>query len=109
MNDKTRVSAAVRALRILKVLKGHTNYGLSNQEIATAINDTPVNVSRALSTLIEEGLVDQVHDNGGGSHYKFAHSIQMLQIAHSCIAEDERLMARLEEKRHRIRAGSQNN
>lgn len=109
MNNTNRVSATARALRILKALKGHTNFGLSNQEIATAIGETPVNVTRALNTLIEEGLVDQVYGNGGGSHYKFAHSIQMLQIAQSCISEDERLIARLEEKRRRIRAGSQNN
>ncbi|MBX6987594.1 helix-turn-helix domain-containing protein, partial [Providencia rettgeri] len=53
MNNTNRVSATARALRILKALKGHTNFGLSNQEIATAIGETPVNVTRALNALIE--------------------------------------------------------
>ncbi|CNJ03831.1 IclR helix-turn-helix domain [Yersinia aldovae] len=109
MSSKPNTSTSVtRALRIIKALKGYTNFGLSNKEISEATGESAVNVSRMLNVLVEEGFVDRVYDNGGGGHSKYAHSIQLLQIAQACINEDERLSARLEEKRRRIRAGSHN-
>lgn len=69
------ISSAARVLRVLKAVKGYTLTGISNGAIAEIVNDTPPNVSRALKTLIDEGLVVKL-DNG-----LFAHSIEMLRIA----------------------------
>ncbi len=63
------------AVRVLKAVKGYTLTGISNSAIASLFNDTPPNLSRALKTLIDEGLVVKL-DNG-----LFAHSIEMLRIA----------------------------
>jgi len=71
----TPISSAARVLRVLKAVKGYTLTGISNGAIAEIVNDTPPNVSRALKTLIDEGLVVKL-DNG-----LFAHSIEMLRIA----------------------------
>ncbi len=68
-------TSGTRILKVLKTLKGHTLTGLSNGEIAKILNESPVNITRSLQTLIEEGLVIKL-ENGS-----FAHSIQMLQIA----------------------------
>ncbi|WP_338807121.1 helix-turn-helix domain-containing protein [Pseudomonas chlororaphis] len=96
------VSAAARALRVLKALKGHTVTGLSNTELAQLTKDSPSNISRAMQTLIEEGLAVKL-DNG-----RFAHSIGMLQIAQAHAEHMARLTQRMQEINQRIAAGSMN-
>lgn len=96
------VSAAARALRVLKALKGHTITGLSNTELTQLTKDSPSNISRAMQTLIEEGLAVKL-DNG-----RFAHSIGMLQIAQAHAEHMARLTQRMQETNQRIAAGSMN-
>ncbi|AKA25687.1 helix-turn-helix domain-containing protein [Pseudomonas chlororaphis] len=96
------VSAAARALRVLKALKGHTITGLSNTELVQLTNDSPSNISRAMQTLIEEGLAVKL-DNG-----RFAHSVGMLQIAQAHAEHMARLTQRMQEINQRIAAGSMN-
>lgn len=93
-------SSARRALRILKALKGHTLTGVSNKEIAEALGDTAVNVSRALEVLMDEGLVAKL-DNG-----RFAHSVAMLQIAQAHVRHSDAIQNRLTEINCRIAAGA---
>jgi DNA-binding IclR family transcriptional regulator len=94
------VSAAARVLRVLKALKGHTVTGLSNTELAQLAHDSPSNITRAMQTLIEEGLAVKL-DNG-----RFAHSVGMLQIAQAHAEHMVRLTDRMQEINQRIAAGS---
>lgn len=94
------VSAAARVLRALKALKGHTVTGLSNTELAHLTQDSPSNITRAMQTLIEEGLAVKL-DNG-----RFAHSVGVLQIAQAHAEHMARLTERMQEINQRIAAGS---
>ncbi|PMY62103.1 MULTISPECIES: helix-turn-helix domain-containing protein [Pseudomonas] len=96
------VSAAARVLRVLKALKGHTVTGLSNTELAQLTQDSPSNITRAMQTLIEEGLAVKL-DNG-----RFAHSVGVLQIAQAHAEHMARLTNRMQEINQRIAAGSMN-
>lgn len=94
------LSAAARVLRALKALKGHTVTGLSNSELAYLTQDSPSNITRAMQTLIEEGLAVKL-DNG-----RFAHSVGVLQIAQAHAEHMARLTERMQEINQRIAAGS---
>ncbi|MFJ4141444.1 helix-turn-helix domain-containing protein [Pseudomonas sp. NPDC089734] len=96
------ISASARVLRVLKALKGHTVTGLSNTELAQLAGDSPSNITRAMQTLIEEGLAVKL-DNG-----RFAHSVGMLQIAQAHAEHMARLQGRMQEINQRIAAGSMN-
>lgn len=96
------ISASARVLRVLKALKGHTVTGLSNTELAQLAGDSPSNITRAMQTLIEEGLAVKL-DNG-----RFAHSVGMLQIAQAHAEHMARLNGRMQEINQRIAAGSMN-
>jgi DNA-binding IclR family transcriptional regulator len=95
-----KVSAAARVLRVLMALKGHTITGLSNAELAQLTQDSPSNITRAMQTLIEEGLAVKL-DNG-----RFAHSVAVLQIAQAHAEHMARLTGRMQEINQRIAAGS---
>ena len=90
-----------RILKVLKALKAHPLVGISNKEIADALNMSPVYVSRDLDDLIAEGLVQKL-DNG-----RYGYSVQMLQIAERYRRDDERMRQRADEMRHRVDTGSQ--
>lgn len=94
-------SSAQRVLRIWKALRGHTMTGLSNQEIAQRASESPANVTRALATLMAEGLVIK-YDNG-----RYAHGIATLQIAQAHANHCDQLTTRMAEVNQRIAAGAQ--
>ncbi|MBA1271623.1 MULTISPECIES: IclR family transcriptional regulator [Pseudomonas] len=96
------LSAAARVLRTFKALKGHTFTGLSNNDLVTLTGDSPSNITRAVQTLIDEGLATRL-DNG-----RFAHSIETLQIAQAHAVHVARLQDRIHEINQRIAAGSMN-
>ncbi|MCP1106714.1 helix-turn-helix domain-containing protein [Serratia nevei] len=93
-------SSATRTLRVLIALKGHTMTGLSNGELAKALNVSPANISRDLATLVDVGLAIQL-DNG-----RYAHSVKMLQIATAHADHIARMQSRMNEITQRITAGS---
>jgi len=62
--------------------------------------DSPSNITRAVQTLIEEGLAVKL-DNG-----RFAHSVAILQIAQAHAEHIARLQGRMQEINQRIAAGS---
>ena len=90
-----------RILKVLKALKAHPLVGISNKEIADALNMSPVYVSRDLDDLIAEGLVQKL-DNG-----RYGYSVQMLQIAERYRRDEERMRQRMDETRARVDTGSQ--
>lgn len=96
----TQTNSAGRALQILKLLKGHSITGLSNKEIADSLNESASNISRALAVLVGEGLVIKLHTG------RYAHSVQMLQIATAHANEIAKAQDRFNELNQRVLAGS---
>lgn len=95
-----KASSAHRALRVLKLLKGHTLNGLSNGEIAKALDETPVNITRAMAVLQDEGLVAKLETG------RWAHSISLLQIAQAHAYAMTQAQDRILELNRRIAAGA---
>ena len=93
-------SSAKRTLKILKLLKGKSLTGLSNNDIAKAINDSQANVTRACQVLVEEGLAEKL------SNGRFALSTGMLQIAVAHQREMVGGMDRINEINQRVNAGA---
>lgn len=91
-----------RLLKVLKALKGQAVTGISNKDIADVLGLSPVDVSRDLEDLIEEGLAIKL-DNG-----RFAHSVQMIQIAQAYATQISRIQGQITEMNQRIAAGSIN-
>ena len=99
MSEQT--NSTKRALRILKALKGRTFIGLSNKELADALNESPVNITQALKVLIDEGMVEKSEETG-----RFSLSILTLQIAETHRREHEKMQNKLKELGHRVDTGS---
>lgn len=95
-------TSATRTLSILKILKGHSLNGLSNQELTHSLNESPSNISRALDTLIRAGMVRKLETG------RFALSVQTLQIAVSHLEEMEKAKHQIDELNQRIIAGAKN-
>ena len=87
-------------MKVLKALKGYCFTGISNKELAEQLDVSPAHISRDLDDLITEGLVTKL-DNG-----RFAHSVQMLQIAQAYSNQVARLQAQISETNQRIAAGA---
>lgn len=97
MND---INSARKVLRVFKALKGHTLNGVSNQALAKGLGMTPSGVSRAVDSLVAEGLVQRL-DNGN-----YALSIMTLQIAQAHANEMASATARIAEINQRVFAGA---
>lgn len=93
-------SSARRVLKVLKMLKGHNRNGLSNKEIAEALGETPVNVSRALAVLEDEGLVVKLESG------RWGHSVLMIQIAQAFANDMAAAQERIHEINRRVLAGA---
>ncbi|MCH5051178.1 helix-turn-helix domain-containing protein [Pectobacterium aquaticum] len=100
MNRPQTSSSGARILRVLKALRGHTLNGVSNSDLAKALDESPANINRALNTLIEEGLAIKL-ENG-----RFALGMQILQIAVAHSNEMSRAQERINEINQRVLAGS---
>jgi len=96
----TPASSALRALRVLKYLKGHSLTGLSNGEIAAATGESAPNVTRALAALIHEGLAVKLESG------RYAHGMAMLQIAQAHHEHLETITRRAAEMKQRMTAGA---
>lgn len=91
--------SARRVLRVVRAMRGATHTGVSNTDLATTLNESPSNVTRALQVLVDEGFATKL-DNG-----RYAHSIALLQIAQAHVDHTARLTARMTETAQRIAAG----
>ncbi|EBN0775929.1 helix-turn-helix domain-containing protein [Salmonella enterica] len=100
--SKSTSTPLQRGLRILKALKGKSLHGLSNRELAKALGESEVNISRAMETLTEEGLVQRL-DTG-----RYAPGMQLLYIAQAFSNEMAAGQARIAELNQRVLAGSNN-
>ncbi|KFK92748.1 MULTISPECIES: helix-turn-helix domain-containing protein [unclassified Serratia (in: enterobacteria)] len=103
MTISTNASSSIkRALRVMKALKGHSLNGISNGELAKALNESPANITRALNTLVDEGMAQRL-DSG-----RYAPGMMLLQIAQSFANEMASTQARIAEMNQRVLAGSRN-
>ncbi|EJM5006876.1 TPA: helix-turn-helix domain-containing protein [Salmonella enterica] len=62
MNKNPNASSItiVRAIRVMKALKGHSLNGLSNKELAAALGESPANITRVLGALASEGMAQRL-------------------------------------------------
>ena len=93
MNEK--INSAQRALRVIKVLQNNSFVGLSNKEIAQALNESPTNISRTLDVLKNEGFVIKLESG------KFAFSSLFAQIAMRHAANMDKASAQINEMKQR--------
>ncbi|WP_435609871.1 helix-turn-helix domain-containing protein [Pseudomonas knackmussii] len=101
MSTEPRVNeTALRVLRVLKALKGHSLHGLSNGELAKALEESPANITRYLTTLVEAGLATKL-DTG-----RYAPGIALLQIAQAHANEMANAQNRINEINQRVLAGA---
>ncbi|EAM6083129.1 helix-turn-helix domain-containing protein [Salmonella enterica subsp. enterica] len=98
--------SAARTARILKVLSGRTNTGMTAGEIADAAGIPATRISELLDALQEEDLIIEVCTPEGSNTQRYAHSMEMLQIAYKCIREDKLIQQRLEQKQKTLIAGA---
>lgn len=100
MNKPRTNDTALRVLRVLKALKGHSLDGLSNGELAKALEESPANITRYLSTLVDSGLATKL-DTG-----RYAPGIALLQIAQAHANEMANAQNRINEINQRVLAGA---
>lgn len=101
MKTDARVNdTALRVLRVLKALKGHSLDGLSNGELAKALEESPANITRYLTTLVEAGLATRL-DTG-----RYAPGMALLQIAQAHANEMANAQNRINEINQRVLAGA---
>ncbi|ECB4072737.1 IclR family transcriptional regulator [Salmonella enterica subsp. enterica serovar Napoli] len=101
MNKSVNTSLR-RGLRILKALKGKSLHGLSNRELAKALGETDVNITRAMEALIAEGMAQRLESG------RYAPGMQLLYIAQAFSNEMAAGQARIAELNQRVLAGSHN-
>ena len=94
MNEK--INSAQRALRVIKVLQNNSFVGLSNKDIAQALNESPTNISRTLDVLKNEGFVIKLESG------KFAFSSLFAQIAMRHAANMDKARAQINEMKQRL-------
>ncbi|ECG5643213.1 IclR family transcriptional regulator [Salmonella enterica subsp. enterica serovar Poona] len=102
MNEKSNSITVTRAIRVMKALKGHSLNGLSNKELAKALGEPPANITRALSTLVSEGMAQRLESG------RYAPGMQLLFIAQAFSNEMAVAQARIAELNQRVIAGSHN-
>ncbi|EAO1992694.1 IclR family transcriptional regulator [Salmonella enterica] len=101
MSENTNPSLR-RGLRILKALKGKSLHGLSNKELAKALGESPVNITRSIEVLIAEGMVQRLETG------RYAPGMQLLFIAQAFSNEMAIAQTRIAELNQRVLAGSHN-
>jgi DNA-binding IclR family transcriptional regulator len=100
-SDKGRTTdTGAKILKVLIALRGHSLTGLSNGQLAKALEESPSTINRYLNTLIEAGLVERKPSG------LFTHSVMMLQIATAHANEMSRARAKIDELDQRVIAGS---
>lgn len=102
-SPSTNTSQTIRrAILIMKALKGHSLDGVSNNELAVALQESPANISRTLNTLVNEGMVQRLPTG------RYAPGMHLLYIAQSFSNEMASGQARIAELNQRVIAGSNN-
>ena len=89
------VKSAEKVLKVLKALRGHSLQGVTNQELAKRLGESPAQTYRALQTLMAEGLVKKDEND------LYTLGTALVQIAKAHDSEMERAKARIAEYEQR--------
>ncbi|WKE65050.1 helix-turn-helix domain-containing protein [Gallaecimonas kandeliae] len=100
MSNANVSNTGLRILRAIKALSGHALDGLSNAELAQALNIPPSAVTRLMATMAAEGFATKL-DNG-----RFAPGMALLQVAQRTSNELAAANERINELTQRIHAGA---
>lgn len=92
--------SSLKVLAVFKAMKGKSIAGCSNGELAQATNESFANITRALNTLIEAGLVEKWSDG------LFRYSSFMLEIAHAHDIQVKESVDRSIDRRNEVIAGA---
>lgn len=98
--EKEGNRGVMRAMRILKSLKGHSLTGMTLRDISHGLREHESTVLRTLQSMAAEDAVIQL-DSG-----RWALSVLALQIAAAHETEMSRASGRLAELQQRVRAGA---
>ncbi|MBJ8477195.1 MULTISPECIES: helix-turn-helix domain-containing protein [Acinetobacter] len=85
------VKSAEKVLKVLKALRGYSLQGISNRDLAEKLNESPSQITRALQTLVSEGLAKKDEND------LYTLGTSVVQIAKQHLAEVERAKARIAE------------
>ncbi|MDA1255978.1 MAG: helix-turn-helix domain-containing protein [Proteobacteria bacterium] len=85
------VKSASKVLKVLKAMRGHSLAGVTNQKLSQQLGESPATITRALQTLVEEGLVVQQEDGS------YTLSAALVQMAKAHATEIDRAKARIAE------------
>jgi len=85
------IKAAEKVLKVFKALRGYSLQGISNRDLAEKLNESPSQITRALQTLVSEGLAKKDEND------LYTLGTSVVQIAKQHLAEVERAKARIAE------------
>ncbi|WP_277560681.1 helix-turn-helix domain-containing protein [Acinetobacter beijerinckii] len=85
------VKSASKVLKVLKAMRGHSLSGVTNQKLSQQLGEPPATITRALQTLVEEGLAKQEADG------TYTLSAAFVQMAKAHATEVDRAKARIAE------------
>lgn len=85
------VKSASKVLKVLKAMRGHSLSGVTNQKLSQQLGEPPATITRALQTLVEEGLAKQEDDG------TYTLSAAFVQMAKAHATEVDRAKARIAE------------
>ena len=91
------VKSAEKVLKVLKALRGYSLQGISNRDLAKQLEESPSQITRALQTLVSEGLAKKDEND------LYTLGTSVVQIAKQHLAEVERAKARIAEIEQRTR------
>lgn len=92
------VKSAEKVLKVLKALTGHSLSGVTNQELAKQLDEPPAQITRALQTLVAEGLAQQLDDGTYALGHRF------VAIAHAHTQEIDKAQGKFLEHIQRVAA-----
>ena len=85
------IKAAEKVLKVFKALRGYSLQGISNRDLAEKLNESPSQITRALQTLVSEGLAKKDEND------LYTLGTSVVQIAKQHLVEVERAKARIAE------------
>ncbi|MGQ2385122.1 MULTISPECIES: helix-turn-helix domain-containing protein [Acinetobacter] len=91
--------SASKVLQVLKALRGHSLSGVTNQELANQLDESPATITRALQTLEKEGFAQKLDDGS------YALGNILVSISHCHAQEIDRAQSRVSEHIQRVFAG----
>lgn len=90
------VKSAEKVLEVLIALTGHSLSGVTNQELAKQLDESPAQITRALQTLVAKGLAQHLDDG------TYALGVRFVAIAHAHTQEIDKAQGRLSQHLQRV-------